>query len=194
MAGTLLSPLTTASDGIVSLGQRLPSIIAIFGAGVGNFAMHRAFMESDDPLIQQMVRPLADKVGPNITYVFEFLLLVGAGMMLPGAKMPMLFILLLYLLHTMGELCLSPVGLAAMSRLSPPHMLGLMMGTWFLATAGGNFMSGVIAAAIGASAEADQASTVLAAYGRIGGLAMLIGLAVLALSPWIGRLMKQGGR
>ena len=40
--------------------------------------MHRAFMESDDPLIQQMVRPLADKVGPNITYVFEFLLLVGA--------------------------------------------------------------------------------------------------------------------
>ncbi|WBQ18398.1 peptide MFS transporter [Sphingobium yanoikuyae] len=123
-----------------------------------------------------------------------FLLLVGAGMMLPGAKMPMLFILLLYLLHTMGELCLSPVGLAAMSRLSPPHMLGLMMGTWFLATAGGNFMSGVIAAAIGASAGADQASTVLAAYGRIGGLAMLIGLAVLALSPWIGRLMKQGGR
>jgi POT family proton-dependent oligopeptide transporter len=55
-------------------------------------------------------------------------------------------------------------------------------------------MSGVIAAAIGASAGADQASTVLAAYGRIGGLAMLIGLAVLALSPWIGRLMKQGGR
>lgn len=54
------------------------AIIAIFGAGVCNFAMHRAFMESDDPLIQQMVRPLADKVGPNVTYVFEFLLLVGA--------------------------------------------------------------------------------------------------------------------
>ena len=123
-----------------------------------------------------------------------FLLLVGAGMMLPGAKMPMLFILLLYLLHTMGELCLSPVGLSAMSRLSPPHMLGLMMGCWFLATAGGNFMSGVIAAAIGASAAANDAGAVLGAYGRIGGLAMLIGLAVLILSPWIGRLMKQGGR
>ena len=46
------------------------ALIVIFGAGVANFAMHRAFMESDDPLIQQMVRPLADKVGPNITYVF----------------------------------------------------------------------------------------------------------------------------
>ena len=54
------------------------ALIVIFGAGVANFAMHRAFMESDDPLIQQMVRPLADKVGPNITYVFEYLLLVGA--------------------------------------------------------------------------------------------------------------------
>ena len=56
----------------------LIAIFAIFCAGVGNFAMHRAFMESDDPLVQQMVKPLADKVGPNITYIFEFLLLVGA--------------------------------------------------------------------------------------------------------------------
>lgn len=54
------------------------AILAIFCAGVGNFAMHRAFMESDDPLIRQMVKPLVDKVGPNITYVFEYLLLVGA--------------------------------------------------------------------------------------------------------------------
>lgn len=54
------------------------AIIAIFCAGIGNFAMHRAFMESDDPLIQQMVQPLTSKAGPYITYVFEFLLLVGA--------------------------------------------------------------------------------------------------------------------
>lgn len=56
----------------------LIAMTVIFFAGVGNFAMHRAFMESDDPLVQQMVRPLADKVGPHATYVFEFLLLVGA--------------------------------------------------------------------------------------------------------------------
>ena len=54
------------------------AIIAIFAAGVGNFAMHRAFMESGDPLVQQVVRPLADKVGPHVTYIFEYLLLVGA--------------------------------------------------------------------------------------------------------------------
>ena len=54
------------------------ALVAIFFAGIANFAMHRAFMESDDPLIQQMVKPLSDKAGPHITYVFEFLLLVGA--------------------------------------------------------------------------------------------------------------------
>ena len=54
------------------------AIIAIFCAGVGNFAMHRAFIESDDPLVQEIVRPLIRKVGPHTTYVFEFLLLVGA--------------------------------------------------------------------------------------------------------------------
>lgn len=54
------------------------AIIVIFCAGIANFAMHRAFMESDDPLIQQMVKPLADRAGPHITYIFEFLLLVGA--------------------------------------------------------------------------------------------------------------------
>ena len=54
------------------------ALIVLFAAGVGNFAMHRAFMESDDPLIQQMIQPLAKRAGPHVTYVFEFLLLVGA--------------------------------------------------------------------------------------------------------------------
>ena len=54
------------------------ALVAIFFAGIANFAMHRAFMESDDPLIQQMVKPLSDKAGPHINYVFEFLLHVGA--------------------------------------------------------------------------------------------------------------------
>jgi hypothetical protein len=59
-------------------GSMVIALIAIFCAGTLNFAMHRAFMESDDPLIAQMVRPLAARVGPHATYVFEFLLLVGA--------------------------------------------------------------------------------------------------------------------
>lgn len=121
-----------------------------------------------------------------------FLVLVAAGLWGADAKMPVLFILLLYLLHTTGELCLSPVGLAAMSRLSPGNMLGLMMGTWFLATAGGNFIAGLIAALIGAAGgQVADPQTVLDVYLRIGGLAVLIGCIVLALSPRIGCLMRD---
>ena len=49
-----------------------------------------------------------------------------------GSATPVLFIFLIYLLHTTGELCLSPVGLSAMNRLAPAHMASLIMGTWFL--------------------------------------------------------------
>jgi hypothetical protein len=74
------------------------AIIAIFCAGIANFAMHRAFMESNDPLIQQMVKPLADKAGPHITYIFEFLLLVGA---MAIATRSWFAALMLYGLYTM---------------------------------------------------------------------------------------------
>lgn len=74
------------------------AIIVIFCAGIANFAMHRAFMESDDPLIQQMVKPLADRAGPHITYIFEFLLLVGA---MAIATRSWFAALMLYGLYTM---------------------------------------------------------------------------------------------
>jgi len=52
-----------------------------------------------------------------------------------------------YLLHTLGELCLSPVGLSAMTRLAPARIAGLTMGVWFLATAVGNYLGGRVASA-----------------------------------------------
>ena len=48
-----------------------------------------------------------------------------------------------YLLHTIGELCLSPVGLSAMSKLAPARIAGMTMGVWFLATSVGNYMAGM---------------------------------------------------
>jgi POT family proton-dependent oligopeptide transporter len=52
------------------------------------------------------------------------------------------WLLLVYLLHTCGELCLSPVGLSAMTRLAPAKAGGLVMGVWFLATSLGNYLAG----------------------------------------------------
>src|SRR5699024_6596282 len=62
-----------------------------------------------------------------------FLVLVaGAASVATGSLTPLVFIFLIYMLHTMGELCLSPVGLSAMTKLAPATMVSLMMGTWFL--------------------------------------------------------------
>ncbi|MET0245779.1 MAG: oligopeptide:H+ symporter, partial [Sphingomonas sp.] len=71
----------------------------------------------------------------------SFLVFVwGAQSVGAAALTPVLFVFLIYLFQTTGELCLSPVGLSAMTRLAVPQMLGLMMGTWFLATAAGNYI------------------------------------------------------
>lgn len=62
-----------------------------------------------------------------------------------GQRVSPLFLILTYLLHTVGELCLSPVGLSAMTRLAPARVVGLMMGVWFLATSVGNKIAGSVA-------------------------------------------------
>jgi hypothetical protein len=74
------------------------ALIAIFCAGIANFAMHRAFMESEDPLVQAMIRPFVDRVGPYFTYAVEFTLLLGALLL---ADRNWFAGLLLYGLYTM---------------------------------------------------------------------------------------------
>nr|WP_236643755.1 peptide MFS transporter [Sphingorhabdus soli] len=105
---------------------------------------------------------------------------------------PVIFIFLIYLLHTTGELCLSPVGLSAMNRLAPAHMASLIMGTWFFASATGNFVAGQIAAATGseaASGEGAAKETVLAVYQQIGLITIGVAVAVIVISPLIKKLM-----
>jgi proton-dependent oligopeptide transporter, POT family len=105
---------------------------------------------------------------------------------------PVLFIFLIYLLQTTGELCLSPVGLSAMNRLAPAHMASLIMGTWFFASATGNFAAGLIASATGsekASGEGAGKALVLDVYNTIGLWAIGFGVLVILISPLIKKLM-----
>jgi POT family proton-dependent oligopeptide transporter len=122
-----------------------------------------------------------------------FLVLVfGASAVGMENMTPVIFIFLIYLLHTTGELCLSPVGLSAMNRLAPAHMASLIMGTWFFASATGNFVAGLISAATGseaASGEGAAKETVLAVYSQIGGITVGVGVAVIVISPLIKKLM-----
>ncbi len=122
-----------------------------------------------------------------------FLVLVfGSQAVGMEAMTPVIFIFLIYLLHTTGELCLSPVGLSAMNRLAPAHMASLIMGTWFFASATGNFVAGLISAATGseaASGEGAAKETVLAVYNQIGWIAVGVGVGVIVISPLIKKLM-----
>ena len=117
-----------------------------------------------------------------------FLVLVaGTAAAGPGALTPVLFIFLIYLLHTTGELCLSPVGLSAMNRLTPAHMASLIMGTWFFASATGNFAAGLISAATGG--EGGGVDRVMEVYSNVGWLAVGVGVVMVLIAPLIRRLM-----
>jgi proton-dependent oligopeptide transporter, POT family len=117
-----------------------------------------------------------------------FLILVAGALAAgPGQMTPVIFIFLIYLLHTTGELCLSPVGLSAMNRLAPAHLASLIMGTWFFATSAGNFSAGVIAAATGAEGAGPERVTDV--YTTVGWTAIVAGVIVLAISPLVKRVM-----
>ena len=121
-----------------------------------------------------------------------FLVLVwGAESVGVNVPTPIIFIFLIYLLHTTGELCLSPVGLSAMNRLSPTHMASLIMGTWFFASAAGNFAAGLIASATGAEGVGEEAGkqVVLDVYSTVGWFAVGVGVFVMVISPLIKKLM-----
>lgn len=133
------------------------------------------------------------KFGLGVVQVgLGFLVLVwGANSVGVDVPTPVIFIFLIYLLHTTGELCLSPVGLSAMNRLAPAHMASLIMGTWFFASATGNFAAGLIASATGAEGVGEEAGkqVVLDVYETVGWYAVFIGAGVLVISPLIKKLM-----
>ena len=75
-----------------------------------------------------------------------FLVMVGAAKIVTaGNQAAPFWLIFTYLLHTMGELCLSPVGLSSVTKLAPKRFVGQMMGTWFLATSLGNLFAGLAA-------------------------------------------------
>lgn len=63
----------------------------------------------------------------------------------PGIKVSMFWLIALYFLHTIGELCLSPIGLSMVNKLAPAHLASLLMGVWFMSNAASNILAGELA-------------------------------------------------
>lgn len=111
------------------------------------------------------------------------------------------WLLLGYLLQTMGELCLSPVGLSTMTKLSPRHLVSTVMGGWFLATAFSQYLAAIISQLTGVSESSGNGSTIpppsetVGVYGGVFGsiaiTAILSGVLCLILSPWLTRWMHE---
>ena len=108
----------------------------------------------------------------------------GAQSVGAAAMTPVIFVFLLYFLHTTGELCLSPVGLSAMNRLAPTFMASLIMGAWFYMTAVGNFVGGLIGAATGGHDGEMTKEATLSVYSTIGWVTIGAAVVVLAVSPY----------
>jgi POT family proton-dependent oligopeptide transporter len=126
------------------------------------------------------------------------LVLLGAGFLVlnlgahaagMAVATPVIFIFLIYFLHTAGELCLSPVGLSAMNRLSPRHMASLIMAAWFFGTAGGNFVAGLIGQATGGEDGDATKQSILAIYSTIGWVTVGVGVVVIIIAPLVKKLL-----
>ncbi|HNB80872.1 MAG TPA: peptide MFS transporter, partial [Chitinophagaceae bacterium] len=87
-----------------------------------------------------------------VGYILIALAVKGIG---AEDKVSMWWLIALYIIHSMGELCLSPIGLSMVSKLAPLRLSSLMMGTWFLANAAANKFAGTLSALIPPSGAAE---------------------------------------
>jgi len=136
-------------------------------------------------------------LNPRTPFKFAFgLVLLGIGFLVmvsaaqiaaAGAKAGMFFLILTYFFHSIGELCLSPVGLSSMTKLSPTRFVGQMMGLWFVATALGNLIAGTFAGNFDPSNVAEMPNL----FWVFVKLPIGVALIFIALSPVAKKWMKE---
>ncbi|CAA0197906.1 peptide MFS transporter [Tenacibaculum maritimum] len=114
------------------------------------------------------------------------LLAYGSYGMKEGVKVSMIWLVLAYLFHTLGELCLSPVGLSYVSKLVPARMIAFMFGMWYLAIAIGNKLAAVLGGQIENITKQYDLSTFFLIFTIV---PLVAGVLVFLLNPVIKKLM-----
>jgi len=96
---------------------------------------------------------------------------------------------------TFGELCLSPIGMSAMTKLSPKKTQAVIMGMWFLASSYGQYFAGILGANIAEASEKSSNAAKLIVYAdgykQLGLYALIAGIILIAISPFIKKLMQD---
>ncbi len=98
-----------------------------------------------------------------------------------------LWLTMVFMLHTFGELCLSPIGLSMVTKLSPPKLASTMMGIWFGSTAAGNFVASQMKAI---SMHLEEAmGREIQVFWLIAIQSAIIAVVIIILSPWLKKMM-----
>ncbi len=119
-----------------------------------------------------------------------FLLMVGAGLQRGDAgndvtvKASMIWLVGTYFLHTLGELCLSPVGLSMVSKMAPPKLASLLMGVWLMASFFANIIGGYVASYVEKLGH-------IQVFGTIAGVVIFCGLILLTLRKKLISMMED---
>ncbi|HET7695751.1 MAG TPA: peptide MFS transporter [Vicinamibacterales bacterium] len=112
------------------------------------------------------------------------ILIPAAQMSQQGIQVSPMWLTATYILHTIGELCLSPVGLSAMTKLAPVRIAGLVMGIWFLATSVGNYIGGRVSGFY-------ESFPLPSLFGAVASFGLAVAIVMFALTPPIKRLMGR---
>jgi POT family proton-dependent oligopeptide transporter len=99
------------------------------------------------------------------------------------------WLILTYLLHTTGELCLSPVGLSSVTKLAPKKLVGQMMGIWFMSVALGNLIAGLVAGEFDQEAIEANPSQLPDLFTDITLFTVIAGIIFLAIYKPVKKLM-----
>ena len=198
-AGSSLNILTDRGVNRVIFGWEVPaSMFQSLNAG---------FIFTIAPLFAMLWIALAKRnMEPSTPIKFSIgIILVGLGFLAlvygmrssEGLQTGVFWIILIYLLHTLGELCLSPVGLSSVTKLSPQRIVGFMMGMWFFASAAGNYVAGLIARATASDSsgvsndvfDLTQKQSFMDVYTDVGLMAIGCGIFLVILTPILKKLM-----
>lgn len=113
----------------------------------------------------------------------------------PDGKTSLDIFTLAYLIITFGELCLSPIGLSLMTKLAPKKLWGVMMGMWFLASAYGQYVAGLLGAGMATTSEnatlTEKLMSYTDGYKQLGLYALIAGIVLIVISPMVRKLMQE---
>jgi POT family proton-dependent oligopeptide transporter len=128
---------------------------------LGNYSVPASFFQSINPVVififaplfawlwtklgnkgREPSSPLKMSVGLMVLAIGYVVMAIGGSIAQTGVKVSPMWLVLAYSFHTFGELCLSPIGLSVVTKLSPAKFMSLLMGVWFLANAAANWLAG----------------------------------------------------